>query len=86
MSTIGTSSFEPLLPEDVEDRWIDYYTGLETSPYCTRSAVSLPFAVGQRIPPSPTCPPGTTPSEAALMLMSGFETDSADTTEPPARP
>ena len=86
MATIGTSSFEPLLPEDVEDRWIDYYTGLETSPYCTRSAVSLPFAVGQPIPPSPTCPPGTTPEEGALMLLSGFETDSADTTEPPARP
>jgi penicillin-binding protein 1B len=86
MATISTSSFEPLLPEDVEDRWIDYYTGLETSPYCTRSAVSLPFAAGQPIPPSPTCPPGTTREEGALMLLSGFETDSADTTEPPARP
>ena len=48
--------------------------------------LSLPFAVGQPIPPSPTCPPGTTREEGALMLLSGFETDSADTTEPPARP
>ena len=28
MGSISTNSFEPLMPEDVEDRWIEYYTGL----------------------------------------------------------
>ena len=86
MSSIDTFSFEPMLPEDVEDRWIDYYTGLETSPNCTRSAVSLPFAVGQAIPPSQSCPPGTTPEEGALMLMMEDAAASADTAESTAQP
>jgi penicillin-binding protein 1B len=81
MASIDTSSFEPLLPEDVEDRWIDYYTGYETSPYCTRSAVSLPFAVGQPIPASQTCPPGTTEEEGALMLLMEGATTPADSAE-----
>jgi penicillin-binding protein 1B len=73
MASIDTTSFEPLLPEDVEDRWVDYYTGLETSPNCTRSAVSLPFAVGQAMSASTVCPPGTTPEEGALIMLTNPE-------------
>jgi penicillin-binding protein 1B len=69
MGSIDTTSFDPLLPEDVEDRWIDYYTGLETSPYCTGAAVSLPFPISYPLAPSPMCPPGTTREEAALHLL-----------------
>jgi penicillin-binding protein 1B len=57
MSSITTSSFEPLMPESVEDRWIDYYSGRETSPYCNGSAVSLPFRLGTRLAVSEDCPP-----------------------------
>ena len=57
MSSITTSSFEPLMPESVEDRWIDYYSGRETSPYCSGSAVNLPFRVGTRLAVSEDCPP-----------------------------
>jgi penicillin-binding protein 1B len=67
MSSIPTTSFEPLLPEDVEDRWIDYYSGFETSPYCSGSAVSMPFEVGTVLDASPVCPPSLTPEEAALL-------------------
>lgn len=59
MSSIATSSFEPLMPETLEDRWVDYYSGQETSPYCSGAAVSLPFRVGTLLEPSETCPPGT---------------------------
>jgi hypothetical protein len=55
------------MPEDVEDRWIEYYSGLETSPYCSGSAVSMPFEFGTVLNPSPACPPGLTPEEGALM-------------------
>ena len=58
MSSITTASFEPLMPESLEDRWIDYYTGRETSPYCNGSAVSLPFRVGTPLAASEDCPPG----------------------------
>jgi penicillin-binding protein 1B len=67
MASITTTSFEPLMPEDVEDRWIEYYSGLETSPYCSGSAVSMPFEFGTVLNPSPACPPGITPEEGALM-------------------
>jgi penicillin-binding protein 1B len=81
MASIETSSFEPLLPEDVEDRWIDYYSGWETSPYCDPSAVSMPFAVGLALAASPTCPPGVTPDEAALLQLAdpGVTGDDAGT-------
>jgi penicillin-binding protein 1B len=58
MSSIQTSSFEPLMPESLDDRWIDYYSGLETSPYCDGSAVSLPFRIGTALAASESCPPG----------------------------
>jgi penicillin-binding protein 1B len=66
MSSISTTSFEPLMPEEMEDRWIDYFSGKETSPYCNGSAVSLPFTYGAVLEPSETCPPGISPEEAAL--------------------
>lgn len=78
MASIDTSSFEPLLPEDVEDRWVDYYTGWETSPWCNGSAVSMPFAVGQVLPASATCPPNLTAEEGALLApppMAGSDGD-----------
>ena len=64
MGSIATSSFEPLLPESLEHRWIDYFSGLETSPYCNGSAVSLPFEVGTLLEPAPDCPPAAVESPA----------------------
>ncbi len=58
MSTITTSSFDPLMPEGLEDRWIDYYSGLETSPSCNGEAVRLPFRYGTVLPSDLECPPG----------------------------
>jgi penicillin-binding protein 1B len=81
MASISTNSFEPLMPEDVDDRWINYYSGLETSPYCP-GAVSLPFAIGQVLEPSPSCPPGTTQEEAALMMLVNPDGSPEDTTVP----
>ena len=57
MGSIDTSSFEPLMPESLEDRWVDYFTGEETSPYCSGVALSLPFPVDAALPPSTICPP-----------------------------
>jgi len=58
MSSITTSSFEPLMPESLENRWIDYYSGLETSPSCDGAAVNLPFRFGTALPANEACPPG----------------------------
>jgi len=57
MASVPTSSFEALQPDSVDLRWIDYNSGLETSPYCNGSAVSMPFAPGTLLEPSEACPP-----------------------------
>jgi penicillin-binding protein 1B len=57
MGSIVTSSFEPTLPDALEHRWVDYFTGLETSPFCNGSAVSLPFRVGTLLEADPACGP-----------------------------
>ena len=59
MGSIATTAFEPLLPDALEHRWIDYFSGHETSPYCDGAAVSLPFEVGTLLEPDVECPPGT---------------------------
>ena len=79
MGSIVTSSFEPMLPESLEHRWVDYFSGLETSPYCDGSAVSLPFRVGTLLEPNPVCPPSTGEPPADDGLFGAGVTD-----EPPA--
>jgi penicillin-binding protein 1B len=90
MSSISTTSYEPLMPETIEDRWIEYYSGLETSPYCSGSAVLMPFQIGQVLYPSPVCPPDVTAEEAALMapFTSAPSTPGGPplTTVPPSEP
>jgi len=80
MSTIPTSSFEPLQPEAVDLRWIDYFSGQETSPYCNGSAISMPFAPGTLLEESETCPPSTAPSLFEELL--GIDRDGSPE-EPP---
>jgi hypothetical protein len=91
MSSIPTTSFEPLQPDSVDLRWIDYYSGRETSPWCNGSAVSMPFAPGTPLEPSEACPPaaeagpsgeedfGLLPAEPATDLPAG---ETAAPTEP----
>jgi len=57
MGSLSTTSFEPVLPEDLEERWIDYFTGEETSPYCSGAAVRMAFSIGTSLIPNAICPP-----------------------------
>jgi penicillin-binding protein 1B len=82
MGSISTTSFEPLLPESVDDRWIDFYSGLETSPYCSGSAVSMPFEVGTVLTPDPACPPNISPADAALLQPLPADVGTAETPPP----
>ncbi len=58
MGSIATTPFEPVMPEALELRWVDYYSGHETSPYCNGSALAMPFPPGTLLQPEPSCPPG----------------------------
>jgi hypothetical protein len=62
------------MPESLENRWIDYYSGRETSPYCNGSAVNMPFKIGTPLYASDLCPPG---AEAALDLDPAIASEDA---------
>jgi len=81
MGSIVTSSFEPMLPEALEHRWVDYFTGRETSPFCNGSAVSLPFRVGMLLEADPACGPDVTEEPPGDGLL---ESDPAQTRAPKA--
>ncbi len=78
MASIDTSAFEPLMPEDMEDRWIDYYTGRETSPICAGSALSLPFTIGARLEPSESCLPGDSVEDETDQLLRPSPADAVE--------
>jgi penicillin-binding protein 1B len=82
MGSLSTLSFEPVLPEDLEERWIDYYTGEETSPYCSGGAVRMAFAIGTPLPPSALCPPSV--AEGDWPMIRPAETPGAGAQTDPA--
>ena len=55
LSTLKSSSFQPVPPETVEDRWIDFGDGLETTPSCSPDAVVVSVPRGAVIPLKPDC-------------------------------
>jgi penicillin-binding protein 1B len=63
MGKLKSASYEPVPPEMVEDRWIDFRDGLETTAECSADAVLIAVPKGTRLPPRPQCsqspsPPG----------------------------
>ncbi|HXQ31553.1 MAG TPA: penicillin-binding protein 1B [Steroidobacteraceae bacterium] len=63
IASLKPTSFEPVAPESVEDRWIEYATGLETTPACSADAVAVAVPKGTLLPRKPGCVP---PFEATV--------------------
>ena len=55
IGSLKPTSFEPVPPESVEDRWIEYATGLETTPACSADAVAVAVPRGTVLPRKPGC-------------------------------
>jgi penicillin-binding protein 1B len=55
MAGVRSTSWEPSLPDGLDERWIEYSTGLETTPECSLDAVLLAFAPGVALPSRPGC-------------------------------
>jgi penicillin-binding protein 1B len=55
MVSLKSSSFQPVAPETVEDRWIDFSDGLETTPACSSDAVVVSVPKGTVLPLKPDC-------------------------------
>jgi penicillin-binding protein 1B len=55
LGRLRSVSFEPVPPELVEDRWISFADGLETSPACSADAVAVSVPRGTALPAKPGC-------------------------------
>jgi len=55
MASLKSVSFEPVPPELVENRWIDFGDGLETTPACSADAVSVAVPKDTVLPAKPGC-------------------------------
>jgi penicillin-binding protein 1B len=65
LASLKSASFEPVPSELVEDRWIGFEDGLETTPACSADAVAVAVPRGAVLPAKPSCgsaPPGASPS------------------------
>ena len=57
IASLKSASFEPVPPELVEDRWIGFGDGLETTPACSADAVVIAVPKGTVLPGKPGCGP-----------------------------
>jgi penicillin-binding protein 1B len=55
LARLKSASFAPVPPEGIEDRWIGFNDGLETTPRCSADAVSVAVPVGTVLPLKPGC-------------------------------
>ena len=59
LAKLKSAPFQPAPPESVEDRWIGFADGLETSPECNPDAVAIAVPKGTVLPPKPGCAPAS---------------------------
>jgi penicillin-binding protein 1B len=55
LAKLKSASFQPVPPELVEDRWIGFGDGLETTPACSADAVLVSVPKGTVFPAKPGC-------------------------------
>jgi penicillin-binding protein 1B len=69
LASLKSSSFQPVAPETVEDVWIDFNNGLQTTPACSSDAVVVSVPRGTMLPIKPDCklsPSDKTPPSGTL--------------------
>jgi penicillin-binding protein 1B len=55
MASLKPVSFDPVVPDLTEDRWIGFDDGLETTPACSSDAVVIGVPKDTRLPVNPKC-------------------------------
>ena len=61
MGRLKSASYEPVPPEMVEDRWIDFSDGLETTAECSADAVLIAVPKDTKLTSRPQCTQPTSP-------------------------
>jgi penicillin-binding protein 1B len=69
LARLKSASFQPVPPESLEDRWIGFGDGLETSPACSADAVDISVPKGTVLPAKPGC--NSVPAEASPKSTAG---------------
>jgi len=62
MASLKSTSFDPVPPELVEDRWIDFSDGLETTLACSADAVDVAVPKDAVLPVKPGCNAASAPA------------------------
>ncbi len=62
IASVKSVSYQPVPPELVEDRWIGFGDGLETTAACSADAVAVAVPTGTSLPGKPGCASSPTPS------------------------
>jgi hypothetical protein len=55
IASVKSASYQPVPPELVEDRWIGFGDGLETTAACSADAVAVAVPTGTSLPGKPGC-------------------------------
>jgi penicillin-binding protein 1B len=55
IASVKSASYQPVPPELVEDRWIGFGDGLETTAACSADAVAIAVPTGTSLPGKPGC-------------------------------
>jgi penicillin-binding protein 1B len=61
MASLKPVSFDPVVPDQVEDRWIGFDDGLETNPTCSSDAVVIGVPKDSPLPLNPKCASAPSP-------------------------
>jgi penicillin-binding protein 1B len=69
LARLKSASFQPVPPEQVEDRWIGYLDGLQTTPACSADAVLVSVPTGTVLPAKPGC--GSAATAASPTITTG---------------
>jgi penicillin-binding protein 1B len=72
MASLKPVSFEPIAPDSVEDRWIGFDDGLETTPACSPDAVLIGVPKNTALPGNPRCNPSQ-PVSVSEKIKSWFK-------------
>jgi len=60
VASLKSASFQPVRPELLEDRWIGFGDGLETTPGCSEDAIVVAVPLGTVLPRKAACGPSPT--------------------------
>jgi penicillin-binding protein 1B len=58
MKELGTTSWSAPLPDNLEERTIEFQTGLEAKPHCGEEVISVPLPKNIELPVAPGCEVG----------------------------